>query len=178
MKKSNTFFLKTFALLALLFIFPSCVNASDFDSSKNNTINLSNELTNIDTLATPYITEFTLDHGEFFDLTRKVVFHKDTIDLPCLFIQAKPSNGLREAFSISSVSNLNEDRELRASTPNFSFGMLLSSGFRVIYRPVSPNEFEIYDYGIRVTNYSAGAVTFKAGVNVSYDGQTPYFDLD
>lgn len=166
---------KVFRLLLLGFLTvtvlsPSIVTAAEDQNVQELSSSVYSKVDGITPLATPFIDEVTLEHGESYDLKRNIILSRE-LDFPHGLIKIETASGVKEAFSISTISSLPGYSPV--SEPIYYFDT------HYYYRGWPTTHFtekpEVFYWGRRITNYSAGSVTFKVGMNVVYG---PDYDLD
>lgn len=166
-------------LLGLFNIFllpPSIVNAAEI---QNDTFNTYTKLEEIAPRAAPRVEEVTLENGESYDFVSKVVLY-DRYNLSKIFkssfqIFCKPvldkAYVKNETFRVERITNIPDGILGPLNLEDQSDSYIWSGSYDNVYETSYDNNLEstgIYDYGFRVTNYSAGPTTYCFTLNYIY----------
>lgn len=161
--------------LTVTVLSPSVVTAEEDQTGQVPSSSVYSEIDGIAPMATPFIHEVTLVHGESYELTRDIIFTplgSNDLGTPYILWRIATVSGEKETFSVTELSNV---PGIDWSYTNYyhSNTYELPSQLR-IYKP---DETDVRYFGFRLTNYSSGLVTFRLGMNVTY-GTLDGLDFD
>lgn len=151
--------------LTVTVLSPSVVTAEEDQTGQVPSSSVYSEIDGIAPMATPDIEEIVLRNGESYDFIRKTLFFPGSAALTTFTLfKIKTISGEKEAFSVKFLDRApNSENRPRATT------YLASSNFEeyesVRYRPEVP---EIHEIGYTITNYSAGPVAYRFGINIAH----------
>ncbi|MBX8938815.1 hypothetical protein [Enterococcus gilvus] len=153
---------------------PSVAGAEENQVVQESSRSLYLEIEGVAPMFTADIQEVTLKHGETYDFTKKMLFILTSP--PKWLFKLKSANGEQEIVSYQVLSNVPG-----APQPGYYFATAGNGIFEYetqeTYIVESPNITEIYDIGMRITNLSAGPVTWRFGINMGYESDFIDFDL-
>ena len=179
-EKENRIMMKKILRLLLLGLLtvtafsPSVVTAAENQAVQEASSSVYSEIEEIAPLATPFIGEVTLNHGESYDLTRNIIFSSASyLGVPAILWKIATINGETEAFSILGLSNV---PGITFRIPEYHYSN--SYEYMLALNVYVPEKPEIRYFGYRLTNYSAGPVTFRVGMNVTYGETAEGLDFD
>ncbi|WP_137664911.1 hypothetical protein [Enterococcus hulanensis] len=172
---------KIFRLLLLGFLSvtilsPSFVNATEDQAVQEPKSSIYSEIDSVAPMATPLIQEITLENGESYEFSRKCI----------LFPESFSVGSFAGNFKIRSLSNRPETFSYQAITTvpginptifycNTSYE---ENGFGSYNPTYYPESIEEHDFGIRITNYSAGPTAYRFGLSFGYSEDPDYGDFE
>lgn len=160
---------KIFRLLLLGFLTvtvlsPSIVTAED-QIFKDTSSSLYSEVDDIVPMTTPDFEEVVLRNGESYDFIRKTIFFPKWPPLPPFTLfKIKTISGEREAFSVQFIDRA-PDSESRPRDIKYIADSVYEEYESVWY---GSEETEVHELGYRITNFSAGPVAYRFGMNIAH----------
>lgn len=153
-------------LLTISVFMPNVVDAAEDQTGQEPRSSVYSEIDGIAPMATPFVEEVTLDHGESYSIIRDMIFTPDNdygLGKPWYLMKVAPLSGEKEAFRIDYLNDI-PNSSLHGSdyfyTDQFSYMLYV---FDYV-----PDKVDIRYFGYRITNYSAGPVTYRVGLNITY----------
>lgn len=160
--------------LTVTVLSPSVVTAEEDQTGQVPSSSVYSEIDGIAPMATPFIEEITLDNGESYELTKQCLLFPDAPGMAPTMIYGKirSVSSERETFSLQAIATfpLTDERE------QYYYA---SEAFVFSFAPFAslPEEVEIHEAGIRITNYSSGPTKYRIGINICNHPDDHEFDL-
>lgn len=160
-------------LLTATVLLPSVVNAEE-QTVQEPSSSVYNEIDGIAPMSTPFIEEITLNNGESYELTKQCLIFPPRPGLSgtIVFFKLRSISKEREAFLIQPISTF----PLYTDSERFYYESE-TSGFYLADSTYIPEEIEIHNAGIRITNFSSGPTTYRIGLNIVYRPDEADFEL-
>ena len=163
---------KIFRLLLLGFLTvtalsPSIVTAAEDQAVQEPKSSVYTQIDEIAPLATPFIHEVTLDHGESYTILRDMIFTPDNewgIGAPWYLIKVATLTGDKETFCLEFLNNI-PNSGLAGAKEYYHDNHFT---YKLYVYDYTPEEIDIRYFGYKITNYSAGPVTYRIGLNITY----------
>lgn len=151
--------------LTVTVLSPSVVTAEEDQTGQVPSSSVYSEIDGIVPRATPDTEEIVLRNGESYDFIRKTFFFPEWPSMPPFTLfKIKTISGEREAFSVQFIDKApNSDSRPRAT--KYIFDATYEEYESVWY---GSEETEVHEIGYRITNYSAGPVAYRFGLNITH----------
>ena len=151
--------------LTVTVLSPSVVTAEEDQTGQVPSSSVYSEIDGIAPLATPGIEEVVLDNNESYEFTRMALFPPgETYRPPFLLFKIKTISGEKEAFSVQLIDRA-PNSESRPTYTTFIADSVFEEYSGILYYPENS---EIHELGYRITNYSAGPVAYRFGINIGH----------
>lgn len=160
--------------LTVIVLSPIAVTAAEDQTVQEPSSSVYSENDGIAPLATPFIEEITLDNGESYELTKQCLLFPHTIGISPTIIcyKIRSISMEREAFSIKPIATF----PLNDGAERFHYETEIS-GESFCPHSFLPENTEIHDGGIKITNYSSGPTKYRIGLNIVYHPDDIDFEL-
>lgn len=160
--------------LTVTVLSPSVVTAEEDQTGQVPSSSVYSEIDGIAPMATPFIEEITLDNGESYELTKQCLLFPPGPEIVSTFIYGKVRSvsSERESFSLQPVASfplIDDPEEYYYASEAYVFSFAPYASL--------PEEVEIHEAGIRITNYSSGPTKYRIGINICNNANDMEFDL-